>query len=295
MKNRFLIVMTILLALAGCSNESSVTGTSDHVLIGQIVAAGTLATSQLSILSLGAQAGSPVVGVEVRAVGVGVFSMSDGSGRFSLVGLPPTVDLTFKRSDGINASARVDVRNLPVVTVELSKTTANVTASGQAKQEIEGLITAVSTTSITVNDASTHGPVTAAITAATVIRHGDTTVLATALKQGDRVHVRALITVDGLMALEIKLQNPAEGGDNNPAVQQLEGLIVSISATEITVSDASRHADVTAKITDATAIRKGNNSTLLWSDLKPGDRVHVKATGTGSDLTAVEIKLQNPA
>jgi len=292
MKTRFLIVMTILLALAGCSNESSVTGTSDHVLMGQIVAAGTLARSQPSILSLGTQAGSPVVGVEVRAVGIGVFSMSDGSGRFSLVGLPPTVDLTFKRSDGINASARVDVRNLPVVTVELSKTTANVTASGQAKQEIEGLIMAVSATSITVNDASTHGPVTAAITAATVIRHGNTTVLATALKPGDRVHVRALINGDGsLTALEINLQNPA---DNGPAVQQLEGLIVMISVTEITVSDASRHADVTAKITAQTSIRKGN-ITLLWSDLKPGDRVHVKATGTGTDLTAEEIKLQNPA
>jgi hypothetical protein len=76
--------------------------------------------------------------------------------------------------------------------------------------------------------------------------------------------------------------------------KELEGPITKISASSITVHNASTNSDVTAAITNSTVIRKGN-TTLKWSDLKAGDRVHVKTTGSGDSLTATEIMLQNPA
>src|SRR6266511_4015509 len=146
--------------LAGCRHENSVTGptTGTGVLSGQIVAVGDLA-------------GSSVAGISVTCSGQVV--ETDASGRFTFVGLSANSErfafsagdrqLSFSRSDGINASANVSSDASSVV-VHLQKTQATVIVTGQSKREIEGLITAVSSTSITVNDASTGGPVTSAIT-----------------------------------------------------------------------------------------------------------------------------------
>jgi hypothetical protein len=295
MKTKLTLVIAVALMLVSCSDsENSITGSFDNVLSGQIVAAGNLSSSEIASQGeVTALAGRPVTGVEVRARGTGVAATSDSSGRFALAGLPANVELTFKRSDGIDAKANVNVRSNPVVVVELQKNHANVIPAGQSKREIEGLITEVSDTSITVNNASTGGPVTAQITPTTVIRHGNTPLKPEDLDVDDRVHVRAMINEDGsLTALEIMLQNPAD--DDDSKTQQIEGTITAISASEIKVNDASTHGVVTAKITAETKIRKGNQN-LDWDDLHVNDRVHVKARKEGSDLIALEIRLQNPA
>lgn len=86
-----------------------------------------------------------------------------------------------------------------------------------------------------------------------------------------------------------------DGGQSNTGqTKELEGPIVAISSGSITVHNASTNSDVKATITGSTVIRKGN-TTLKWSDLKVGDRVHVKTTGSSDALTATEIMLQNPA
>ncbi|HEY6843605.1 MAG TPA: DUF5666 domain-containing protein [Thermoanaerobaculia bacterium] len=86
---------------------------------------------------------------------------------------------------------------------------------------------------------------------------------------------------------------PSDGG-NTGQTKELEGPITKISASSITVHNASTNSDVTAAITGSTVIRKGNTQ-LKPSDLHVGDRVHVKTTGSGDSLTATEILLQNPA
>lgn len=73
---------------------------------------------------------------------------------------------------------------------------------------------------------------------------------------------------------------------------QVEGLIASISDTQIVVHD-SHNNDVTLMITTNTAIYKGHQA-LTPSDLKAGDRVHVKASVSGDTKTALLIILQNP-
>lgn len=301
MNKRILTILSLTLVIAACSDgENSITGGyGNYVLSGQIFAVGNLSGSSSDGIS--SHAGMPAVGVEVRARGTGIASVSGPDGRFSLMGLPASVELTFTRSDGVNASAQVNVAAAPVVTVELSKNSATVIPSGQAKKELEGLITAIAAdgSTITVNDASTHGNVTVKVVPGTTrIWRGNQTLTVADLDVGDRVHVRALINDDAsLTALEIILQNPADEDDDNdtttPSTVELEGLIQQVSCSEITVNAAGR-GSTSAKITPDTRIRRGNTN-VLCSQLKIDDRVHVKARMIDGVLTATEIILQNPA
>ena len=77
------------------------------------------------------------------------------------------------------------------------------------KVEIEGLISAIAGTSITVNGQ------TVAVPAGTVIRHGSRAVAYSELGLGDRVHVKARLQGTVLEATEVKLQNAGSGGDDD--------------------------------------------------------------------------------
>lgn len=76
------------------------------------------------------------------------------------------------------------------------------------KVELEGLISAVTETGIVV-DAAGKGETEVVITEETVIRHGNVFFEPTALKIGDRVHVKGQRTGDTIEALIILLQKPA--------------------------------------------------------------------------------------
>ncbi len=277
----FMAVALVLVSFAsGCKRENSVTGPSSgsRVLTGEIVPVGDLA-------------GASPAGISVTSSGQ--VAVTDAAGKFAFMSLPDNdVQLTFTRADGINARATVSAAASAVV-VQLQKTQASVVVTGQNKRELEGLILAISPTSITVNDASTGGPVTAAIGPSTMIRKGNQTLSAGDLKVGDRVHVKASVNADGsLTAFEIMLQQ-SDNGDGGGQTRELEGPIVSVSQTSITVNNASTKRAETAAITGATVIRKGNKR-LTPADLKVGDRVHVKTTGANGSLTATEIIVQNP-
>lgn len=281
------VVLVLLLTLSfGCKkSENSVTGLPGlgRTLSGQIVPVGDLA-------------GASPAGINVSSAGQ--FALTDAAGNFTFMSLPAdSVQLAFSRADGIAAKATVSATASAVV-VELQKTQAAVVSTGQSKREIEGLIEAVSSTEITVNDARTGGPLTAAISPTAVIRHGNQTLSTADLGVGDRVHVKATVHSDGsLTAFEIMLQKKADDGDDDGGdggqVKELEGLILTVSSTEITVQNASTGRPETAAITADTVIRRGNTR-LTAADLKEGDRVHVKTTGAADSLVATEIRLQNP-
>ncbi len=69
---------------------------------------------------------------------------------------------------------------------------------------------------------------------------------------------------------------------------QIEGLIASVTGTSITVNGQTVVVPVTA------VIRHGSRA-VAFSELRVGDRVHVKASMQGTALEATEVKLQNPA
>jgi hypothetical protein len=198
----------------GCHGES-VTGPpmGPAALTGQIVPTGDLA-------------GASPAGISVTCSGQ--VSVTDAAGRFAFASISAassgqltvfstgSYNMRFTRSDGINAAASADSSSSDVV-VYLQKTQASVaptgsggnnTGGGQTK-ELEGPITAISSSSITVNNASTHGDVKAAINDSTVIRKGNTRLTWRDLHVGDRVHVKTSGSGDSLTATEIMLQNPA--------------------------------------------------------------------------------------
>jgi uncharacterized lipoprotein NlpE involved in copper resistance len=277
----YVALAVALVTLVGCEGRESVTGLpfggGSRALAGQVVPVGDLA-------------GSSPSGITVSASGQ--VAVTDNAGQFMFPALAAQdVQLTFSRQDGINARGTVSA-TASEVQVHLQKSQASIVVTGQSKREIEGLILEISSTSITVDDARTHGPVKAAITPATVIRKGNQNVPVADLKVGDRVHVKASVNADSsLTAFEIMLQQSGNGNGNQ--TRQLEGPIIEITAISITVNNASSGPE-TATITGATVIRKGNEQ-LTWDKLKPGDRVHVKArVNADGSLTATEIMLQNP-
>lgn len=214
MKKTVFSLMALLAAslLFGCHGES-VTGPpmGANALTGQVVTTGDLA-------------GASPAGISVTCSGQ--VSVTDAAGRFAFASISAassgqltvfstgSYNMRFTRGDGINAAASADSSSSDV-TVYLQKTQASVvntggsnTGGGQTK-ELEGPITAISASSITVNNASTHSEVKAAINDSTVIRKGNTKLTWKDLHVGDRVHVKTSGSGDSLTATEIMLQNPA--------------------------------------------------------------------------------------
>ncbi len=205
------LAVALVALLSGCHQSNSPTdpGTGSGVLSGQVVMTGDAA-------------GLSPAGINVSTGGV--VATTNASGQFSFVGLnsmPGMVSamstgrtLNFTRGDGISASGTVS-SSATTVTVQLQKHFADITEGGNGNSnpgggqvaELEGPITKVSTTSITVANASTHKDETAAITKDTVIRHGNTTIDASKLTVGMLVHVKTTGTADALTATEIIVQN----------------------------------------------------------------------------------------
>ena len=212
MKRAALSLFALLAAslLVGCHGES-VTGPpmGPAALTGQVFTTGDLA-------------GASPAGISVTCSGQ--VSVTDATGRFAFASISAAssgqltvfstgnYNMHFSRADGVNASGSVDSSSSDVV-VYLQKSQASVVATasnggGQTK-ELEGPITAISASSISVNNASTHGEVKAAITDSTVIRKGNQRLTWKDLHVGDRVHVKTSGSGDSLTATEIMLQNPA--------------------------------------------------------------------------------------
>jgi len=283
-----LLVLTITVAaiLTSCQRHESVTGSyGDRVLTGQVFMASDVANS------------SPA-GVEVSVVGTGVFATLADDGRFTFVGVPPNAELSFTRSDGINARVRVS-NTARALSLEVGTNSVKSKHRGSAKgdpgphQEIEGLVVSATTDQLVVHDS--HGnDVTIALTTSTLIRKGDKVVQATDLVKDDRVHVKATTVNGTLTASQVIVQDTDDedgNGNGNGQQQQFEGLVVTAAADSLTIHDSHKN-DVTFVITSSTIIRKGN-ATVAATDLKKDDRVHVMATTVDGKLTANLVIVQD--
>ena len=283
MRQRLLILTVAVAAmLTSCKrHEALLTGSyGEQFVAGQVVMASEMANS------------SPT-GVEVSVVGTGMSVILAADGRFTFAGVPANAELAFRRADGIDARVRVSSSSAPLVVELTSKGGRRRGVSPKdpgPSEQIEGVIQTPGTDSIVVLD-SHKQTVTIAINSSTLIRKGDVTVKPADLKTGDRVHVKALMIDGKLTATQIVVQD-AEGDDDgkNKQGQEVEGLIVTVSANSITVHD-SHGQDVVMVIDSSTVIRKGN-TTLTAADLKKDQRVHVHASLVKDVLTAQEIIVQ---
>lgn len=272
-------LLVLMLFTFACS-ERSVTGVDGwSTASGQV----TLASGQ-----------SDVSGIEVRAEGTGLTVQTDSNGRFALQGVPSEVALVFRRGEEINDRVEVSAGSNLNVVIGNGSSKGRRRGVGHPGVEIEGTIVSVSETELVVIN-SWGDTLTVGINESTIIRHGDRVLTFADLNPGDRVHVKATRDGEILTAVEIKLQRGSEEGDDNDhsTKVEIEGLVDAISPTSITVHN--NQGTQTATIVESTVIRHGHR-TLTTADIKPGDRVHVKAQrAADGTLVATEIMLQNPA
>jgi len=250
-------VLAALLLTASC-HESSSSPTSpagSAMVLGTVVrGSGTFGAT-----TLGAGMGLP--GVTVRAARTGRSAQTDASGNFSLTGVPVgNVDMEFSRAD-INARASVQVSpGTNAITVAVTGSTAVVVPRGHAGEEIEGLVSAVSTGvgTLTVLDQRL-GAVVVQTTGTTVLRHGQTTMTLAQIQIGMRVHVKALLQADNTyLATEIILQDENVGGNRD-----VEGTVTSVNSMEMSFVVQSTGAPVTVKTDSSTTFRnRGSSSTF---------------------------------
>lgn len=157
-------------------------------------------------------------------------------------------------------------------------------APGKSKVEIEGLVQAVGSDSLTVNGQ------TVLVSESTVIRHGNRRFQLSEINMGDRVHVKANRVSGGsnvaasLEATEIKLQNPGDGDDDDDDDDDDEddpSALASVTAFDASASEAGAN-------TGTFRLTRAGDLTLLASPLT----VTFTLTGTatnGTDYTVVPL------
>ena len=251
------VIAVAVLALVGCQQRESITGGyGDHVVAGQVaMAAGMLNSSP--------------AGVRVTVGATGMSAVLDAAGNFMFVNVPDNADLHFTRgADGIDAHFDTSAAIGPVF-VELSTHSAS---SGRRRtapptavlKQIEGVVTAISATDVTVNGTKF------TFTKDTVIRHGDTPIAPADIKIGDRVHVKA----NGTAAVEILVQNT--GDQNEDQTMTANGTVTATSASGLTVATEA-HGSVTVNVDSSTIIRK-QDAIIRLADIKIGDQVNTMGT-----------------
>lgn len=280
------VIAVVAMLLGAChSKEQAITGSyGSGVVTGQVVMT---------------EGGSPA-GVSVSVSRTGITKTLGADGQFAFAGVPDGAELIFERaSDRIEATLKLTTASGHLV-VELAKSEAKKSgrrrAAGPSKTfQFEGLLTTVGPTEIVMN-ASQHQQqgVTIGLTNQTVIRRGGTALTAADLLVGMRVHVKALQTATGgYTAVQIVVQDGDDSGDDDqPAIRQYEGTVLSAGATELVIY-SSHKTEVTFVIDANTEIRKGNTP-VLAADIQPGWRVHVKATASadGAAKTANLVIVQ---
>lgn len=278
-----LMIVAALLVVGACRERATVTGTyGAGVVAGQVAVMGLENTSP--------------AGVQVTVRGTGMTTTLAEDGAFTFADVPDGAVLVFQRADGINATLELR-QSSGFVNVSLSPNGATGgrrrSAGGTRKEyEFEGLVQSASATELVVVT-SHQEEVTFALNASTVIRKGHTTVAAEDITEGTRVHVKAAKVDDAYTAVQVIVQNEDESGDDGEReAKEYEGLVRSAIATQLVILDA--HGDEFLFVLDAsTEIRKGQTP-VLATDLREGDRVHVRATTSGDGTkTASLVIVQN--
>ena len=156
--------------------------------------------------------------------------------------------------------------------------------------EIEGKITAISGSSITIQTED-GSKVEVNVGATTTIRGEDGPIPLSQLKVGDKIEVKAQRNADGsLQAIDIKVEGE-ENDDEEDASVEVKGVVTDISSTSLTVKTEGGQM-VTVTITPTTVIKK-DDEPATFVDIKVGQKVEIKAMRqTDGSLVATRIKIE---
>jgi Domain of unknown function (DUF5666) len=260
-----IVVVAAVIALAACRGHEEITG-----------GYGSVGVSGVVTMAVGMSNSSPM-GVRVSVSGTGMSAVLGTDGRFSFYGVPEQAELVFMRDD-VNARLRLTSSPAPLQ-IELNSNKASLgrrRAGPRPLMQVEGLITAVSATEITVHD-SHNQDVTAKITTDTIIRKGDKTLQASDLKMGDQVHMDVNVSGTDKTAVRITLQNPDDGDDDKDGMTvTANGIVKTVGTSSLTVSTVPK-GDIVVNVDDKTIIRKQGDKITL-ADIKVNDEVNCMGT-----------------
>ena len=237
-------------------------------------------------------------GVTISVAGTGISTTANGQGQFTLTNVPAgTVTLNFS-GPGSNATVTISgvgATDQVQITVTLNGNNAHVdsehhSAPGDNNGETQGTIASIDATAKSFKV----GDTTVTTTATTVIRHGDATILFSALKVGDHVEVRGTKSGTTIAATEIKVETPEnDGGDHPPATvppgattgsAEASGTVASLAGT----CPAITFTLSTTKVTTTSATTFDHACT----DVKNGVKVEVKGTKqTDGSIAASKVSI----
>lgn len=258
-------LLTLLVAAFSCSDsDRSPTSPETATLSGTVISG----ASPAGMRTLGMEIG--LAGVTVRVTSTGKSTQTDGSGNFTLTGVPGgSVDLALERAD-IHAHVTVTVAagatNRLTISIVGSRTV--VVPGGHADEEIEGLVSANDGSTLTVLDQRL-GAVVVNTDGSTVVRTGGSPIPLSQVAIGMRVHVKALQQPDhSYLATEIQLQSEKVGGH-----REVSGTVQSVDSGGSFVVQAGG-GTVTVK-TDSSTTFKRRGGSASFADVAVGTSVEI--------------------
>lgn len=283
-----LFLVPVLASLTSCGgSDKSPTGPALATLQGTVIEGSSAVglTARRGGLGLG--------GVTVRLSGTDKATTTDGSGNFTLNGVPlGPVELEFDRAD-IHARGQIALTSggIHTMTISIVGTRAIPTNRGHAGEEIEGLVQAIDAGAgtLTVLDQRL-GAVVVHTDANTIVTNGDTTIPLSQIQVGMRVHVKALLQDDGsYLATQLLLQNQNVGG-----MREVSGTVSSVdTGAGSFVVDSGGGVSITVQTDGSTHYQKrgGQGS---FADVVAGAAVDVKGVlRSDGTVLARQVRIQS--
>jgi len=283
----FLLAAGLSAATVACGGgSSSVTGPDTPAATIPPAAGATIAgTVQSGTASSPEIGASSVSDLRVSVTGTALETTTDGSGRFTLSGVPSgRVELRF---EGSGIDARLELEGLQ--SGQTLNVTVRVSGSSASRVDENGTAVALRATVDSVGGSSlVVGGRTVRVDASTrLLGRNNEAIALSAFRPGDSVEVEGIAQSDGsLLAKKVKLEDAGNGGAGNGAGQdvQFTGSISSVSPLT-----------VAGRTNGSTMYLGRRNEALSASDVvKVGNRVEVEGhTQSDGSILARKIKLED--
>jgi len=254
--------------------------------VGGATIAGTVLSDGAASSGVGASSAS---GLRVSVSGTALRTTTDGSGRFTLAGVPAgRAELRF---EGSGIDARLEIEGLQggqtlTVTVRVSGNSASQVSDGDEDQdevEFKGKIDSVGSSSLVVAGRTVH------VDASTrILDSHKMPIPLSSLKPGDLVEVEGMAQPDGsVLARKVKLEGEEDDDDGHGQEVEFEGTItvlapLTIGGRLVTTDGSTRY------------LGRRNEPLTAAGVLKIGNRVEVEGfQQPNNSVLARKIKLED--
>ena len=234
---------------------------------------GTLQTPGSSIFVTSSSYGTALSGYTVTVVGTSITAVADGTGRFSLMNVPPgdvQLRISAPGTDATVPVTQVQAAQSVDLVIVVSGSTASVDSdvrSSGGQGELEGRVEALppETAALTFKAAGR----TIKTTASTQFTEGSLTRSFSDLQIGERVHVTGTVSGDTFTAATVLIQNTITSipVELNGVIDSLTG---TASAFQFKIGSHVIHGDAT------TTFFGDGDTPDTFGDLEEGSRVEVK-------------------